>query len=634
VVVAAAARLGHLAFIKGTPLYHFSERWVSSDMYANVIWADRLAGGDWLDRETFRPRFGWQDRVASPEVWQRWLGHGTYYQPPLYSYLLAFVIRATGSPDLFRVLQAILGAVNVGMLGWLGWRMISPLVGVTSASLAALYAPWILYDGELLRGTLAITLGLLALLALHAARTGPRPDGKGWRHRGRWLLAGAALGLAYLGDSSIVTFIPLAFLWILIGSDGGEEAGRKGGRGDGLLSRVRGGLPSVGMVAAGILAALVPLMIRNLVVGAPLLSVTTRAPLAFIMGNAPETTPVGASIPPSTAAILNASEYRLLPTIVETLKAHQGRIGDILNIQWQKLSAVFNSYEVPDNPSFYYAALHSPVLRYGMRFSCVVGLALAGLWLGARRFERYGLLYLHLASILGLFIVAQVVSRYRQPILISLFLFAGVAVTELVGAIRAGRFSRAGVILAGAVVLSFVMPATPPPGYRYYRSAEFLAAAGFLEGRGEIKDAGKEIQRGIAMSLQEDSPAEERIRLGLELTSLYVRHREYPQALSALRGILYEDPDHAVALATKGAIHQDINQPWQALQVLTRAAQADPDNPEVHGRLGHLYWFVYESSEKALGHLERALEIDPSSPAAPLIRELVERIRASMADTP
>lgn len=621
VLVAAAARVTHIISIRGTPLWHFAESWVTSDMYANLKWADHVAAGDWLDRETWRPHFAWQDRVASPEVWNRWLGPTTYYQPPLYTYLLAFIIRGTGSPDFFRLLQALLGAINVGLVGILGWRLASAGAGLVAAALAALYAPWILYDAELLRGTLAITFSLLSLLALERASTGSSTEGRGWgAHRG-WILSGIVLGAAYLADSSVVTFLPLAGLWILLGAGDGSGP---------IVARMRRALPRLAWLAAGMAAALSPLLARNLSLGAPPLAVTTRAPLAFVMGNAPDAMPVGASIPESAPAILNASEYRTLPTILETFKAHRNGLTGILGLQWRKLEGVFNSHEVPDNPSFDYASLYSPVLRYGLRFSCVIGLGLVGMLLAVRRARAMSLLYLHAAAAVAIFAAAQVVSRYRQPLLIALFVFSGFAVMESVRRWGARPIAALS-LMAGAVALSFAMPSNPPPGYRVHRAAEFVAASAWHEGEGDPRAGREEIMKAIDFSWKEAGPSEERIMLGMELTAMCLRHGMYPQALSALGNVLDEDPGNALALATRGAIHQDTSQPWQALRDLVMAAVADPKNPEVHARLGHLYWFVYESPAKALVHLRRALELAPAAPAAVKVQALIDEIAASPA---
>lgn len=626
-LLAAVLRVGHLASVQDTPFYSFHETWNSSDMYSNRTWAEHVAGGNWLDREAFRPWFDWQGRIATPETWRRWLGRSTYYQPPLYTYILALALKFGVALNEFRWLQALLGAANVLLLGLLGRRLFSPLAGLVAALLAAGYAPFILYDGEILRGTVVLALNLLALLALLAAERGTgRVSG-----RAAWLIAGAALGAAFLGDSAILTFIPLAGLFALLAGlyPAREEEGAGPGGGGGWGA----GLARVGLLAGGFLAALLPLFIRNAAVGAPLLSSTTRAPLVFIMGNAPDAVPVGAAIPPSTGEILAASDYRLGSTILETLRAHDGP-GRLISMQWEKLSGLLNSYEVPDNPSFYYAALESPVLAWGLRFSCISGLGLAGLLLAARRLRRHRLLHLYLLGTISLFLLAQVVSRYRQVLVVPLLLAAGFAVAEAWRAVRERRLPAAAGILAGSILISVVLPSTPPPGYRYYRSAEFLVAARQLAERGEVAAAGREIRRAVELADREFIGNEDRVSLNLALGELYYGHEHYPEALSAYRDVLVDDPRNAEALAVTGAIHHDLDQPMRALKVLLMAEMADPENPEVHARLGHLFWFVFHDGEKALPHLRKAVDLAPSSPVSENLRNLAEGISAATGVSP
>jgi len=634
--LAAAARLAHMASIQGSAYYEFDQSWELSDMRANRLWAEHLASGDWLDREAYRPRFTWEAQVATQETWAEWLGASTYYQPPLYTYLLALGIKITGSPDLFRWAQVLLGAVNVILLGLLGSRVVSRGAGLIAAALAAGYAPFIFYDAELLRGPLAIFLHLLALLALARAASSESPEESPSFGAGpavsfkAWGLAGAALGIAYIGDSAIVTFIPLAALWAFLAPWRVVAAeGRRPARGDRPGWSARAGALRAGFIAAGLLAALAPLVMRNLAVGAPLLADTTRAPLTFVMGNAPDALPVGAAIPESAIGILRSSRYGALSTIKETLAAHRGDFGAILGLQWRKLQGLFNSYEVPDNPSFYYAALKSPVLARGLRLSCLSGLALVGLLLSARGAGRYALLHLYVAATFSLFLLAYVVSRYRQPLVLPLAIFAGLALVEAWDAVVAGRKAKALAVLVLAALLSFALPASPPPGYRYYRPAEFLVAAGWLDAKGEINEAASEIKEAIRFAREENAGLHASVELGLALGSLYARHDRYPEALSAYRDVLDDDPMNAEALAVAGGIHQDMDQPMQALKYLSLAEIASPSSEEVQARLGYLYWFVFEDGGKALVHLRRSLELAPNGPGASSHSALAAEIAAA-----
>jgi len=603
----AGLRLWHLSSIRETPLYDFDATWASSDMNANLSWAKAVAAGDWLDRNAWRPHFAWQDNVADGPTWDRWLGPSTYYQPPLYTYLVALSVRATGGADAWRLAQTLLGAVNVMLIGLLGRRLFGPAAGIVAALLVAGYAPYILYDSELLRGPVVIALNAAALLAL-----------SGVPSRARFILAGGLLGAAYLADSAIITFLPLVFVWAIWIRPGASSG------------RAR----EAAFIAAGLAAALLPLVARNLAVGAPAFSSTTRAPLAFVMGNAPDSRPVGAIIPESTAEILKAGDYKVMGTILATIGAYHGAIGDLLLKQWDKLSGLFSAYEVPDNPSFYYAALHSPVLAAGLRFTCVGGLGIVGMLLAVRRARESSLLYLYLASVLALFLLAHVVSRYRQPLVMPLAIFGAFALVEGTRALAARRWGAAAAILGGATALSFALPSAPPPGYRYYRPAEFVIAAEALEQKGDVARAAKELRQAAALANGENVTEVERVKLNLALGELFLRHERYPEALSAFRDVLDDEGDNAEALIAVGGIHHDTNQPMEALATLMHAEQVSPDNAEVEARLGHLLWVTFHDGAAALPHLRKALDLAPNSPAAADLSAWATQAAAASGKTP
>src|SRR5262249_9752652 len=162
-----------------------------------------------------------------------------------------------------RMLQVALGAIACGLIALLAAGVFGARAGWIAGLGAALYAPFVFYDAELLRGTVVIATQLWLLLALA-------------RRSAVW--SGGALGVAYLADRSIVVFAPAAAVWLWWA--GGGEAEKVGK----LAVRWR----AVARCAAGASIALLPLVARNLAVGAPPLSCSTRGPLAFVMGNAPD----------------------------------------------------------------------------------------------------------------------------------------------------------------------------------------------------------------------------------------------------------------------------------------------------------------------------------------------------------
>lgn len=518
-----AARLGHLAAVRDHPYWEMWKAWPNSDMYQFAAWARHLASGDWLDAQSFRPYFDWQQAVAAPEVWNSWYGAGVYYQPPLYPYLAAGFFALTGGFDLMRVAQLVLGGINCGLIALLAAVLYGLRAGWIAGLCAALYAPFIVYDGELLRGTVVMTTQLLLLLAL--ARAGSAWDEGGRGRRGA--LAGLAFGVAWLADPSILFLLPAALLWLI-------WTLRRG---------VGGGVALRPLVFFGVGAALslLPLMGRNLAVGAPLLSITTRGPIAFVMGNAPDARPAGAYIPESTGPILRESGYRMGSTIAATFRRYEGDYGRLVDKQVEKLRALWGSYEIPDNPSIYYAARVSPVVRFGLRFLPIACLGLVGLFLAiiaARRDRHQALVPLFIASTMALFGFAHVVSRYRQPMAMGLIVLGAGAVSMALG-----RRGAAPIFLAAtATVASFVLPWRPPEGYAWNRPAEFVVVARLHAERGDLAAAVGELREALELADQEAAIRHMKPALHFEMGSIQAKAGRHREAAEAFREVLRLEP--------------------------------------------------------------------------------------------
>ncbi len=113
--------------------------------------------------------FDWSSRIAAGQ----WYGTETFYQAPLYPYVLAVWIKVFGSGVFgIRMAQAMLGAASVLLLGIAAKTMFKEATGVVAAAMYAVYPPAIYYDGIIQKTSLASFLlcGLLATCAVHAAR--------------------------------------------------------------------------------------------------------------------------------------------------------------------------------------------------------------------------------------------------------------------------------------------------------------------------------------------------------------------------------------------------------------------------------------------------------------------------------
>jgi 4-amino-4-deoxy-L-arabinose transferase-like glycosyltransferase len=123
----------------------------------------------------------------------------SFYQPPLYPFLLAFFFKCGATRLLaFHLFQMVLGAVNCSLIYWLGRQVFNKKVGRFAGILAAVYWPLIYFDGELLVPTIFIFFALCLLICLANYFD---------RQSRFWLvLAGVSLGLSAISLPNILLF--------------------------------------------------------------------------------------------------------------------------------------------------------------------------------------------------------------------------------------------------------------------------------------------------------------------------------------------------------------------------------------------------------------------------------------------
>ena len=146
--VALALRLAHWAAVRRAPFVGAPVM----DSWEYDRWAREIAGGDWLGH-----------------------GRGVFFQAPLYPYLLAILYKAVG-PGLDAAYLAQIGLAVAGCyaLYRAGRAMAGEQAGLAAAALAAVYGPFLFYDVQLLKESLAVTaVGFLLWAMAWAASAGP-----------------------------------------------------------------------------------------------------------------------------------------------------------------------------------------------------------------------------------------------------------------------------------------------------------------------------------------------------------------------------------------------------------------------------------------------------------------------------
>ena len=501
-VLALLLRLGYLVAMHGTVISQW-HTWHKTDMDSYLRAAHEIQAQGILAPYPYHPYDGIQAATGSFEQWERWLGgeHG-FYRAPGYYYFLAAILAPTGNSVLaVQLVQAFLGAGHAVLLGLVGARMMGhQLAGILVGLLAATYGPFIAGEAMILRegpGLFLAAAGLyLVLGALHRPATAASRD-YGWR----WLIAGFVLGLGSLLKETGTLLFAGIWLWALVQS-----------------LRTLSPLPRFApwILLFGFLTAQVPFAVRNLLVGAPLLPPSSLFAWSFAMANTVDhpTGGVGQAITPGVGGIMTGADAHLLDVVRLTWQGYEGRHIQFFLNWWARFSATWSNIEIPDNFSYDFLALHSPLLAVLPRFVCVwlpaiLAVSLLG-WRWIRKDtapstpafapKTFGLLLVCLAATALPVSLTFVSSRYRMTIVPFVILLAGWTLTQFILWLMQRRIGKVTVLSAALVFLSaisWLLPTTAHLESQAIRSGDFVIAAALFARQGEAAGAKYELEKGL-----------------------------------------------------------------------------------------------------------------------------------------
>lgn len=410
----------------------------------------------------------WAQRIAEGE----WVGEGVFFQEPLYAYGLGVVYGLAGLDTLdpssverarttARWLQALLGVLGILPVVWATRRLFGPLPSLGAGLLLALHRPSLLAPALLLKPNLVLPLvGVLMALLVASHR---------WRSRG-YLALGIAMGLGALLRGNLLLLIPWAVALPLLRCWASKQRDWRLGGG------------RAAWVAGGVALALLPVFLRNGIVGGSFVLTTSGAGTNVYGGNNADN-PYGIAtefdwvrgIPEHEADDWRREAERrtgkpMAPDEVSRYWLEQ--VGASLlerprmhaRILWNKLRVSLGSFEVPDNHHLDWDARYVPWLRAPWPgFGMLGSLGLAGLaWVLWIRLRGRGGLFdatatLELAAFFLLYLATIVLTvtsmRVRLALVPMLAPFAGLVLFELG---RAALHRRKDLLPQ----LAFLLPAT------------------------------------------------------------------------------------------------------------------------------------------------------------------------------
>jgi tetratricopeptide (TPR) repeat protein len=148
--------------------------------------------------------------LSAMKILQSAVEEKPFYQAPLYSYFLALIYRIFGHAYLVpRLFQSGIGAFNCVMVALIGKRLFGGRQGLAAGLIAALYGPFVYFEGELLRPVLIILFTLSMILCLLS-----------WSE-GRFIwpaIAGLLMGLSVITRENILITLPVIVIYLWMSS--------------------------------------------------------------------------------------------------------------------------------------------------------------------------------------------------------------------------------------------------------------------------------------------------------------------------------------------------------------------------------------------------------------------------------
>ena len=182
---------------------------------------------------------------------------------PGYPLFLAAVGAGQGpspsTPLRVKVVQSVVGALGVWLIGMIALRAGGPAAGVTASAIAAIYPPLVVLPSYVLSESIYSAAGLGAVLLLQATADSAED------RIGLAIAAGVLAGAAALIRPAMLFFLPLAWLW--------------------LVARRRVVLATV--LAASVATVIVPWTARNYRVYGRFVLIASEGGITFWTGNHP-----------------------------------------------------------------------------------------------------------------------------------------------------------------------------------------------------------------------------------------------------------------------------------------------------------------------------------------------------------
>lgn len=350
-----------------------------------------------------------------------------FYISPLYIYFLAVIYKVLGSTiDMVRCIQFGLGVGTAVLTFAIGKTFFGKKVGSLAGLLAAVYAPFLFFEGNLL-GTVVATFCLTASLFC-LVYANPK-----WNGYLMTFASGLFLALSITGRPNLLLLVPIPVLFLF-------------------LNRSRLGKASfvfAGLMVVGIAIPIGLTGLHNYHAGGQFNLLTTHGGINFYIGNHENASgtweaPEGIEASVSAINLVESKRFAEEATNKELTASQVSRfwykraLSFIINhlVQWgglliKKFLMFWSGYEAPINFDYYFHQRYSSLLKFPLlNLAFYMPLAILGLILFAQKWREYWILY----ATIGISCVSIVMffmgDRYRIVVMPLLIIMASAGIVR------------------------------------------------------------------------------------------------------------------------------------------------------------------------------------------------------------
>lgn len=494
-----------------------------------------------------------------------------FFKAPFYPHLMGLFYYLFGTRySPFHLLQLILGAVNCVLLYLLASRFLPPWAAVAAGIIAALYRPFIFFEGELLTPALLIFFNLLLVIRL----------GHAWDSRSKLhiFLAGLLAGFSSITRSTGLLFAVLIIVFSVIYRFTTSRRRRR-----------RQAIRRLSLLfILGMALIISPVTILNYHLEGDFVLVSSNAGINFFTGNnekADGTTPILPGIKwerlsreqrgwglPRSSAVSRAWGEKGLYFIQE----NPGKAAMLLA---RKFLLFFKHRELRNNKDIESVKRFSTVLRLPLPgFGLIVPLTVLGAAVSARKWRELWCLYLVPVAVLLVNVIFFTCARYRLTAVPFLICFALLGLVHLVKLV--GERNRRELVKVSFLLLILFGYAFQPwwPAQKSYMYRDYFNLGNIYWQRKNIPQARESFLKAVDLA-----PHDPDSYTGLAL--VYEAEREIGKAQGAYFQGLKLAPDHPDLLINLGSLLVRLGQYERAGDFLLRALKLQPGNPLIHFNL-------------------------------------------------